>query len=259
MTDHIVSSTEGALGRLTIDREDKLNSFTGEMLVTMREKLLALSADPAVRVIVIDSAGDRAFSTGADLAEMRDMDSQSVLVSNRRWIDLFATIEAVPEPVVASVRGHAIAGGTELSLSCDMVVATDDATFGLTEMRVGVIPGAGACVRLVRWVGRARAKQILMTGEPISAQLALEWGLVNEVVPAGDLDRATGALCELLASRSPLALGAAKRAVNIGGELDQTSGIEYVLREFALLFESEDQREGMAAFLEKRRPDFRGR
>jgi enoyl-CoA hydratase len=231
---HIRVVRDGQVARVVVDRPDKLNAFTGEMLVSMREALVDLGATPSVRVVVIEAAGDRAFSTGADLAEMRDMDGFTVRTSNRRWIDLFATIESIPQPVVASER----------------------ATFGLTEMRVGVIPGAGACLRLTRWVGRAAAKRILMLGEPVDAHEAHRLGLVTTVVAHDALRAATDELAAVLASRSPLALAAAKRAVNIGSELDLDRGIEYVLQEFALLFDGPDQREGMSAFLEKRAPAY---
>jgi enoyl-CoA hydratase/carnithine racemase len=161
-------------------------------------------------------------------------------------------------PVVASIRGHAIAGGTELLLACDLVVASRTARLGLVEARVGVIPGAGACIRLPRWIGRAGAKELLMLGNPIDAAEGHRLGLVNRLVDDADLEDATRALAAELASRSPLALGAAKRAVNVGSELDQRSGIAYALQEFALLFAGPDQEEGMSAFLEKRRPEFRG-
>jgi enoyl-CoA hydratase/carnithine racemase len=253
---HIRVERDGQVARVVVDRPDKLNAFTAEMLLDMRGALVELGATPSVRVVVIEAAGDRAFSTGADLAEMRDMDGFTVRTSNRRWIDLFATIESIPQPVVASVAGHAIAGGTELTLCCDFVVASERASFGLTEMRVGVIPGAGACVRLTRWLGRAAAKRILMLGEPVDAAEAHRLGLVTQVVPHAELRRATDELAGVLASRSPLALAAAKRAVNIGSELDLDRGIEYVLQEFALLFDGPDQREGMSAFLEKRAPSY---
>jgi enoyl-CoA hydratase/carnithine racemase len=256
MSENIRVERSGQIATVIIDRPAKLNAFTIEMLIDMREALVALGATPSVRVVVIASAGGRAFSTGADLAEMQDMDRFTVRASNRRWIDLFATIESIPQPVIASVGGHAIAGGTELTLCCDFVVAAEAATFGLTEMRVGVIPGAGACARLTRWVGRAAAKELLMLGDPVDAREAHRLGLVTRVVPDDQLDAATEQLAERLASRSPIALAAAKRAINIGSELDIDRGIEYVLQEFSILFGGPDQREGMAAFLEKREPNY---
>lgn len=255
----ITTEVDGPIAYVTIDRPDKLNAFTQVMLVEMRERLEELDDTDDVRVIVIRGAGDRAFCTGADLAELADSGPLEVRRSNRDWIDLFHTIETVSVPVVASVHGHCIAGGTELTLCCDLVVASDDATFGLAEARVGVIPGAGASVRITRWVGRAIAKEVLMLGDAWSADEAHRVGLVNRVVPRSDLESATADLASRLASRSPLALTAAKRAVNIGGEMDLDRGIEYALQEFALLFAGTDQQEGMRAFLERRPPRFDGR
>jgi enoyl-CoA hydratase/carnithine racemase len=244
--------------RITLNRPEKRNAMNALMLRELTAALERAEADGSVRVCVLRGAGEKAFSSGADLSELAASGPLEVRESNRVWISLFKTIEAMGKPVIASVYGHAIAGGTELTLCCDLVVTSEDAFFGLTEMRIGVIPGAGACVRLPRWVGRAKAKEILMTGEPIPAAEAHRIGLVNRVVPRAELERATDELAAKLASRSPAALEAAKRAVNIGSEMDLDRGIEYVLQEFALLFAGPDQKEGMSAFLEKREPRFTG-
>tara|TARA_B100000029_G_scaffold58424_1_gene52714 strand:+ start:1270 stop:2049 length:780 start_codon:yes stop_codon:yes gene_type:complete len=259
MSEHILLECHGSVGTVVINRPEKLNAFTNEMLVAAKDAVLECDADPNVRVVVIRGAGDRAFCTGADLAELTDSGPFDVRESNRYWIDLFHAIETVKMPVVASVHGHCIAGGTELTLCCDLVVASEDATFGLAEARVGVIPGAGASVRITRWVGRAIAKEILMLGDPWPASQAYRVGLVNRLVVRSELETATAELAASLAERSPLALAAAKRAVNIGSEMDLDHGIEFVLQEFALLFAGSDQKEGMKAFLEKRPPEFKGR
>jgi enoyl-CoA hydratase/carnithine racemase len=249
---------EGPVTTVTFTRPERRNSFTQAMVVELRDVLRRLDADPSVRVVVLTGAGG-VFSSGADLSALSSASPESVRRSNRDWIDLFATVERIEVPVVAAVSGYAIAGGTELTLACDLVVAEESARFGLSEMRVGVIPGAGACVRLPQWVGRAVAKELLFTGDPIPARRAYEVGLVNRVVPDGELGAATAALAERLASRSPRALAAAKRAVNIGAELDLDRGIEYALVEFTALFAGPDQAEGMSAFLEKRPPVFADR
>lgn len=246
---------DGAVGCVTFNRPDRANAFTQAMLVAIRAALRDLDGDPEVRVVVLRGAGG-VFSAGADLTEVAAADPAGVRHSNRAWIELFAAIERLELPVIASVEGHAIAGGTELTLACDLVVAAENARFGLTEIRVGVIPGAGACVRLPRWVGRAHAKELLFTGDVIRAERAYELGLVNRVVPDGTLWTATAELAQHLASRSSAALAAAKRAVNIGAELDLDRGIEFVLGEFASLFAGADQKEGMSAFLDKRAPTY---
>ena len=249
---------DGPVGTVTFTRPEQRNAFTQHMLHDLRRMLFALEADPAVRVVVLRGSGG-VFSSGADLSALQASTPAAVRRSNRDWIDLFAAIERLELPVVASVEGYAVAGGTELILACDLVVASDTARFGLSEMRVGVIPGAGACVRLTRWVGRAAAKELLFTGDPISAERARDIGLVNRLVPTSELDAATRELATKLASRSSAALSAAKRAVNVGSELDLDRGIEYVLAEFAALFDGADQREGMKAFLQKRAPVFETR
>lgn len=259
MSNHILLERDGPVATLVLNRPDKLNAFTDEMLVAATEQLRRCDDDPDVRVVVIRGEGERAFCTGADLAELAERGPFEIRESNRLWIDLFHAIESIRQPVVASVHGHCIAGGTELTLCCDLVVASDDASFGLVEARVGVLPGAGASIRITRWVGRPIAKEILMLGDPWPAAEAYRVGLVNRIVPRAQLRQATRELVQQLAARSPLALAAAKRAVNIGSEMDLDRGIEYVLAEFALLFAGGDQKEGMRAFLDKRQPDFPGR
>lgn len=254
--EYILLERPGPIATLTFNRPDKHNCFNDAMIDEILHALRAVETDASVRVLVLKGAG-KSFSSGADLEQYVQHTPTTVRASNRRWIDMFETLERIPQPVVASVHGAAIAGGTELTLACDMVVASERARFGLTEARVGVIPGAGACVRLVRWVGRAAAKEILMLGNPFSAEHAQRLGLCNRVVAADQLEAETQALASELCSRSPAALRAAKRAVNVGGDMEQKQGVEYVLQEFALLFGQHDQREGMAAFLEKRSPEFR--
>jgi enoyl-CoA hydratase/carnithine racemase len=241
---------------ISFDRPERRNALDAEMLAALADAVRGAAG--ATRVVVVRGAGED-FSAGADLNVFRDYGPLEVRRANlETWIAAFDAIEATPVPVIASVRGNAIAGGTELLLCCDLVVASRTARLGLVEARVGVIPGAGACIRLPRWVGRAAAKELLMLGNPIDAAEGHRLGLVNRLVADEDLEDATRALAAELASRSPLALGAAKRAVNVGAELDQRSGIAYALQEFALLFAGPDQEEGMSAFLEKRRPEFRG-
>ena len=256
--EHLQVAQDGHVATITFDRPEKLNAFTTQMLRDITAILRGFEAAGDVRACILRGSG-RAFSTGADLGELVHAGPQDVLRSNRDWIAMYNAIECVPFPVIAQVHGYAIAGGTETTLACDLVIASDDAKLGLAEIKVGVIPGAGACVRLTRWVGRAQAKEILMTGDLIPAEEAKRLGLVNRVVPREKLEEETMALARQLASRSPLAIAAAKRAVNVGSELDLEKGIEYVLREFALLFATEDKVEGMSAFLEKREANFKGR
>jgi enoyl-CoA hydratase/carnithine racemase len=259
MTGRIVITDDGPVRTIAFDRPERRNAFSAQMLHDLADAVGEAGRQEDVRVVVLRGAGSD-FSAGADLQVYRDFGPLEVRRANLdTWMAAFDAIESAPVPVVASVRGWAIAGGTELLLACDLVVCAEGAKLGLVEAQVGVIPGAGACVRLPRWVGRAAAKEILMLGNHLDAAEAFRLGLVNRLVPDEELDDATRAFARELASRSPLALAAAKRAVNVGAELDQRSGIEYVLQEFALLFAGADQQEGMSAFLEKRAPRFTGR
>lgn len=258
MTEPILVEQDGPVTTLRINRPERRNALDRDALLVLDQCLREASDRDATRVVVL--AGDAtAFSTGADLNEYVGYDAPAVRRSNlETWMRVFDTIEALDEPVIASVAGYAIAGGTELTLCCDMVVAARGARFGLTEARVGVIPGAGATVRLPRWVGRAAAKEILMLGDLIDAKEAHRLGLVNRVVDDTELAEATRELAARLATRSPSALAAAKRCVNVGADLPLAAGMAYALGEFALLFDGHDQREGMQAFLDKRPPEFTG-
>lgn len=258
MSDLIVVVDEGAVRTITFNRPEKRNAFDEALLAELHDAVVEAGQLDRIRVVVL--AGDeRAFSTGADLNEYAGLDPLSARDANRRsWMRTFEAIEALDKPVIAAVRGAAIAGGTETILACDLVVAAEDAMLGLVEMRVGVMPGAGAVIRLTRWVGRAHAKEILMTGDPLSGVEAHRIGLINRVVPADRVLDEALELAQLLASRSPVALGAVKRAVNQGSEMTLDQGMDYAVQEFALLFASDDQKEGMNAFLEKRLPKFLG-
>lgn len=254
----ILYDVQDRIAFITFNRPKVLNSFNTHMLNECIDALKRCRDDKEVRVVVFKGAGEKAFSAGADIAEIQDNGPFEQLVYNRLWIDMFYMIENIRKPMIASVHGYAPGGGTELSLCCDMVIAAENAKFALAEIKIGVIPGAGATVRLPRWVGKAKAMEILMTGEFIPAQEAHRIGLINHVVPTDQLETFTREFADKVASMSPLALAAAKASINIGAEMDRDRGIEYALQEFLLLFASKDQKEGMKAFVEKRRPVFTG-
>jgi enoyl-CoA hydratase/carnithine racemase len=254
----ILFDVEDNIAFITFNRPKVLNAFNTHMLKECIDVLEKCRDDKNIRVVVFKGAGEKAFSAGADIAEIQDNGPFEQLGYNRLWIDMFYMIENIRKPMIASVQGYAPGGGTELSLCCDMVLAADNAQFGLAEIKIGVIPGAGATVRLPRWVGKAKAMEILMTGEFIPAEEAHRIGLINHVVPTDQLETFTKEFAGKVAKMSPLALSAAKASVNIGAEMDRDRGVEYVLREFLLLFASKDQKEGMKAFIEKRKPVFTG-
>lgn len=243
---------------IIFNRPGVLNAMSRQLIREAREAIAWAGGQADIRCLVFAGAGDRAFTAGADINELRDMNPAQVLAYNRGWLDLFRDIERCRKPVIAAVHGWATGGGTELSLACDFVVCTANARFGLTEINIGVIPGAGAVVRLTRWVGRMKAREIVMLGRLIEGAEAASLQIVNECVPDGQLDRRVQALVGELAGKPPLALAAAKASINIGSDLGFDAGLEYELQEYARLFGTADQREGMAAFFDKRAARFTG-
>ncbi|UTE74993.1 enoyl-CoA hydratase/isomerase family protein [Rossellomorea marisflavi] len=244
---------------ITLNRPHVNNAMNMQMIREITSALERAERDSEVKSLIFIGAGDKAFSAGADIEEMANDSSIVVREKTQEWVKMFQKIESIPKPVIAAVSGYAPAGGTELTLACDFVITDRTAKFGLAEVNIGVIPGAGATVRLTRWIGRARAKEVLMTGKLIDAELAYEWGLSNKIVEDGEVLSEAITFARELSKKSPLSLAAVKRAVNIAGEMDMEKGIQYVLQEFALLFSSEDQKEGMKAFIEKRKPEFQGK
>ena len=257
--EHIEFGTLDQIGVVTLNRPQVHNAINTHVLRDLIDCFGKMAQDDGVRVIVLRGAGGKAFCAGADIDEIKNNGPVEQRPYQHLWMTWFRQIETIRKPVIASIEGWAPGGGTEISVCCDLIVAADDAKFGLAEMKIGVMPGAGATVRLTRWVGKAKAMEILMTGEFVGAEEALRIGLVNKVVPKAQLWDETLALARKLCDRPPLALAAAKMAVNVGGEMDLYKGIDFALEAFLLLFASEDQKEGMQAFLEKRKPVWKGR
>lgn len=242
---------------LTLDRPDALNALSFALLEQLDELLAVLDADDSCRAIVITGAGERAFAAGVDIRDLAGQTPESL-----RSTDPFAVIDRVGRlrtPTIAAVRGFALGGGAELAMACDMLVAGDDAQLGQPEVKLGVIPGAGGAQRLTRAVGRARATELLLTGRRIGAAEAERLGLVTAVVPAAEVLDAALDLAARIAAMPPLAVQAAKAAVNAAQELPLSDGLRYERGRFEALFATDDQREGMVAFLEKRAPVWRGR
>jgi enoyl-CoA hydratase len=242
---------------VTLDRPEALNALDFALIAELTEALETLDADPGCRCIVITGAGDRAFAAGADIKELARQTPISLTVDNEfhRW----ERIKRVRTPLIAAVRGFALGGGCELAMACDMIVAGDDATFGQPEIRLGVMPGAGGTQRLTRAIGKARAMDLVLTGRSIDAREAEACGLVTTVVPTEATVDAALDLAQRIAELPPVAVMAAKEAVNRAFELPLEAGLEFERRNFFLLFASEDQAEGMAAFTEKRPAAWQGR
>lgn len=247
------------IARVTLNRPQVRNALNATLLAELAEALRALEADPAARVIVLRGAGDRAFCAGADLAGVRDRGTS--LEARASFGALPAILESMARmrtPIIAQVHGYALAGGCGLAVGCDLVVASDDAVFGLPEIKVGVLPLI-VMAPILRSAGRKRAMLMVLSGEPVSAREALEMGLVSRVVPRGDLDDAVTALARTLAGHSPTALGIAKEAALASAQMEYGAALAYLRELTTLVFLSDDAREGVAAFFEKRPPRWSGR
>ena len=239
-----------------LNRPKQLNALNGAVMDALCEALEELDRDEQVRAIVV-TGNERAFAAGADIGEMAEASAVEMLRSNR--IGQWDRVRRVSKPVIAAVSGWCLGGGCELAMTLDMVVAGEGAKFGQPEIKIGVIPGAGGTQRLTRAIGKSKAMEMILTGEPISATEAERAGLVGRVVPDELVVEDALALAAAIAKQSPLALRMAKEAVNAAHEMSLTDGLTHERRLFYLLFATDDQKEGMAAFLEKRSPDFTGR
>ncbi|HLE59393.1 MAG TPA: enoyl-CoA hydratase-related protein [Candidatus Limnocylindria bacterium] len=239
-----------------LNRPKQLNALSGALMDQLCEALETLDADPEIRVMVV-TGSERAFSAGADIEEMAGASPIEMLISNR--IGQWDRVRRITKPVIAAVAGWCLGGGCELAMTLDLIVAGEGARFGQPEINIGVIPGAGGTQRLARAVGKGRAMEMVLTGEPIDAAEAHRLGLVSRVVPDELVVEDALSLAARMATRSPVALRLAKEAINAAFEMHLTAGLAHERRLFYLSFASEDQKEGMAAFVEKRAPDFKGR
>ena len=253
----VVEKKEG-LGIISIDRQKALNSLNEEVLTELGAAVSALDADAEVDVLIITGKG-KAFVAGADIAAMSTMSHLEGRDWGRFALDVFRKIELADKPVIAAVNGYALGGGCELALSCDIRIASTKAVFGQPEVKLGITPGFGGTQRLARLVGTGKAKELIYTGEMIPAEEALKIGLANHVVEADELlDKATE-MANKIRANSQLAVRFAKSAINRGFETDLETGMEIERDLFGLCFANEDQTEGMKAFLEKRKPEFKNK
>ncbi len=247
---------EKNIALIRLNRPKELNALNLGLMGEIRDALKVLDEDDNVRVIVI-TGNERAFAAGADIKEMAGKGSIDMLK-----IDQFSTwdqIKKTGKPLIAAVSGFALGGGCELAMTCDMIVASETAQFGQPEIKIGIMPGAGGTQRLTRAVGKARAMEMVLTGRFISADEALKYGLVNRVVPVDLYLTEAFRLAAEIAKMAPLAARLAKESVNEAFNTGLDEGLKFERKNFYLLFASEDQKEGMNAFVEKRKPDFKGR
>ncbi|HZI16860.1 MAG TPA: enoyl-CoA hydratase-related protein [Myxococcus sp.] len=255
--ENIRLEAEGAVAVLTIDRPKALNALNTKTLQEMESALKSLGPD--VRVLIVTGGGEKAFVAGADIAEMAALPEAQAQEFGALGHRVFAMLEALSIPTIAAVNGFALGGGCELALACDFIYASEKAKLGLPEVSLGVIPGFGGTQRLTRLVGRARAKELIFTGEPVDAAKAKDIGLVLEVLPADGLLNHCKLVAGKILKKGPLAIAQAKRVIQEGADQDLRTANETERKAFGALFGSEDQREGMKAFMEKRAANFTGK
>jgi enoyl-CoA hydratase len=252
--DTIVASVEDQIGIIQLNRPEALNALNDHLLSELADILEKFLKDDEVRCMII-AGGEKSFCAGADVNEMILREPEDIL--DRFTSSIFGLLRHCPKPVIAAVSGYCFAGGCELALACDMIVASETAKFGQPEINVGIMPGAGGTQRWTRTVGKARAMEIVLTGAPIGARKALEWGVVNRVVPFEELLNEAKRLAAAIVAKPSLAVRMAKDAVLKAQDLPLESGLDYENRLFAMLFGTQDQKEGMRAFLEKRKPQWK--
>jgi enoyl-CoA hydratase len=241
---------------IELNRPKELNALNSRLMEELRDTLLRMDKDERIRAIVL-TGSDQAFAAGADIKEMSSKNAVDMLSA-----DLFASWEQIrrtKKPIIAAISGYALGGGFELVMLCDMVIASETARVGQPEIKIGTIPGAGGTQRLTRAVGKAKAMELILTGRTLTASEALSCGLINKVVPLEMYLQEALSLAKEIATMSPVAVQLAKDAVNRSYETHLDEGLAYERRNFYLTFASEDQKEGMSAFIEKRKPSYKGK
>ena len=238
-----------------LNRPKVLNALSTDLMNELVECMLELDQNPNIRVIIL-TGNERAFAAGADIAQMVTASPIDQINDNR--FRTWEMLRLITKPIIAAVNGFALGGGCELAMSCDLIIAGDDAKFSQPEIKIGTIPGAGGTQRLTRAIGKSKAMMMVLTGDMIDAHTACDWGLVAKVVPAPTLLQETFELAKTIADRAPVAVRLAKEAVNKSFEMTLKDGMDFERRNFYLTFSSLDQKEGMKAFMEKRSPNYQG-
>ena len=250
---HILFEKKGNVAIALIDRPKALNALNSEVLNDLNTLVDTVNADEEIRVLIISGSGEKAFVAGADIGEMSNLSKAEGEAFGRKGNDVFRRIETLPIPVIAAVNGYALGGGCELSMACDIRICSDTAVFGQPETGLGITPGFGGTQRLARLVGPGMAKQLIYSARNIKADEALRIGLCNAAYPAGELMTQAEKLAETIAKNAPIAVRACKKAINEGLELPMDDAIVIEEKLFGSCFETADQKEGMGAFLEKRK------
>lgn len=253
---NIIVTKEGGYAVVQFNRPEVLNAINMQLMTELVDSLEGLDKDDEVRCVIL-TGNEKAFAAGADIKEMADASAVEMLTRDQfaRW----DKIRKIKKPIIAAVSGFALGGGCELAMTCDMIIASESAQFGQPEISIGVMPGAGGTQRLTRAVGKAKAMEIVLTGKTFTAEEAREWGLVNKVVPVEYYLQEARNLAAEIAAKPPVAVRLAKEAVLKSFDTTIEGGLEFERRNFYLLFATDDQKEGMKAFVEKRKPDWKGK
>jgi enoyl-CoA hydratase len=253
---NILVSKEGPVATVQLNRPNVLNALSYELLAELVKAMEELDKDQDVRVILL-TGSEKVFSAGADIREMSQATVVSLILERR--FELWDKFRKTTKPIIAAVSGYCFGGGSELAMNCDLIIASETASFGQPEVNVGIMPGAGGSQRLTRVVGKHRAMEMILTGKPISAEEAHRIGLVNRVVPVESLMDEAKKLASDIAAKPPIAVRAAKEAILRAQDTTLEVGLEFERKSFFMLFATEDGKEGMKAFLEKRKPVFKGK
>ena len=256
---NILFSLEEGVATISFNRPKAMNAMNSETMEELYNAALACEKDDNVRAVILTGAGEKAFVAGADISQMKDMRSSEILAFMELGHETMRLIETMTKPSIAAVNGYALGGGTEITMACDMRFASEKAVFGQPEILLGIIPGWGGTQRLARLIGMGRAKELILGGDQINAQRAYEIGLVNRVYPHDALMEETKKFAKKLASLGGFALKEAKHAINYGYDISIDSANRLEMQCIAQCFSTDDQKEGMNAFLEKRKPVFKGR
>ncbi len=253
---NVIATTEGQIGIVQLNRPKVLNALNFETLNELGNALEEMDKDENVRVIIL-TGGDKVFAAGADIKEMYE--ATVVTLTLGRRFELWDRIRRISKPIIAAVSGYCLGGGNELAMNCDIILASENATFGQPEVNIGVMTGAGGSQRLTRTVGKHKAMEMLLTGKPIGAEEAYRIGLVNHVYPPESLLDEAKRMANVIASKSPISIRTSKEAILRAHDTTVEMGLEFERKAFYMLFATDDAKEGMRAFIEKRKPIFKGR
>jgi enoyl-CoA hydratase len=256
--ENIVYEVDGNIAKITFNRPKALNALNQALLTELGQALIEVEGNEDVRVLVLTGSGDKAFVAGADITEINKLNALESKFFCKQGHEVIGMLQELSIPVIAAVNGFALGGGSEMALACDFIYAADSAMFGLPEITLGIIPGFGGTQRLPRLIGKNMAKEMIFTGKMVAAEEAKALGIVNKVDPAAELMDSVMKVAGSIAKKGRVSLRAAKHAVNTGMDVDLATGCKIEIDTFALCMDSEDAKEGTSAFMEKRKPEFKG-